>query len=162
MWLRRCGQGCVFSSKRVQRNAGCESGYVSCVRFFWRCSYLECGDYFCGPLHLSVTCSRLVLPEEYRNLEFLGMTPGFGPVFSILRGSTADTCSCQSTEAVGISHVFHVKVDTRSGSRLFGAWLSPEKYRNCEMTSRSWTPVFSVLARQWIHARASENRVFFC
>ena len=57
-----------------------------------------------------------------------------------------------------------VKVDSGSGSRLFGALLSPEKYRICTvwvMTSGWLISVFSVHARQWIHARASNYRVFF-
>ena len=56
-----------------------------------RCSYLECGHYFYGPVYLSVTCLVLALLEGYRNLDLLG--------------ATADTCSCQFTEAVGISQV---------------------------------------------------------
>ena len=63
-----------------------------------------------------------------------------------------------------ISHVFYVKVDSGSGSRLFGALLSPEKYMICTvwvMTSGWLISVFSVHARQWIHARASNYRVFF-
>ena len=99
---------------------------IRVLRPLFLAPYLECGHYFNGPLHMSVTCSRLVLPEEYRNLA------GSGPVFSILRGSTADTCSCQSTriqrnawfdsgyifasvhESLGIPRISCVEVDLGS------------------------------------------------
>ena len=40
-----------------------------------------------------------LLPEEYWVAYFREMTPGMGPVFSTLLGSTADTCSASVYEA---------------------------------------------------------------
>ena len=111
-------------------------------------SYLECGHYFYGPLYMPVTCSVLALPEEYRNLYFLGDDSRFW--FRIQYFAWSDSGYMSVYVVVWkISLVFYVKMDTGSSSRLFGVWLSPEKYRNCtvwEMTSRGWISVFSVLA----------------
>ena len=67
---------------------------------FLACSYLECGQYFFGSCICQLRVRGWSCLKRTGIWIFWEMTPGFGPVFSILRCSTAATRLCQSTEAV--------------------------------------------------------------
>ena len=64
--------------------------------------------FFSSPLCLGVICSSCLL-EECRVVDFLGDHPGMVSVFNTLLGSTADTCSHQSTRPFWKNYVFYVK-----------------------------------------------------
>ena len=68
--------------------------------FCTRCSHLERGHHF-ALLYLAVTCSEFARGVQDYGLSW-EMTSGIISVFSAMPGSTADTCSGQSTEASGI------------------------------------------------------------
>ena len=76
------------------------------------CSHLKSGHYFHGSLYLTVSCSMLVWPEEYRYADNLG--GWYVSASSAMMGPTADTCSRQLGYSWTYSRIFCVKMETRT------------------------------------------------
>ena len=113
---------------------GDDSQFWSLIQHF---AWFDSGNTCMSVYDIITTCASHPVawsPEEYEKLELMGGWLQENVLLYTILGSTA---GARSYDAFGEFHAFlHVKMDTGSGSRLFGACVSPEKCRGIVRSGR--------------------------